>query len=386
MTPRIGMKSCLGAAGSALHATVLGFLIWTTAAGQTGDCNHNGVQDSIDVSTGQSKDCNGNLYPDECEMDCNSNGFPDTCDVSSGTSPDVNHDGLPDECEGEPTYLFDFEESSAGFGSPGGPAQLELRSRLHVLNLAPGIPGTQGWSLFAVATGCRPISATTAGTVAASVTDDPPGLVKDGYLHIRLVPRSELERIGVGGDAGFTSAVVLSFVEPVWLDAAGSPYKVARATLEGIVPEVGCAECLVEYVNWRNHGLGAGGSGGLPFDNTVTYWGATQYTLLESRSVRFCGTQFHRGDANGDGQNDVSDAIAIFSFLFLGGPAPACREAANTDDSPAIDISDGIFLLAFLFLGVVIPPAPGAPSRAPCGPDPGGPAGNLGCERYDGCA
>ncbi|MBI4602531.1 MAG: hypothetical protein HY721_11280, partial [Planctomycetes bacterium] len=130
---------------------------------------------------------------------------------------------------------------------------------------------------------------------------------------------------------------------------------------------------------------GAGGTGGLPAPNAVTFRGATVAARLEALTVRFCEAQFHRGDANGDGRNDVSDAVAIFAFLFLGGKRPDCLEAANTDDSPVLDISDGISLLIFLFLGGVVPAPPGAPSRGPCGPDPSGPQGNLGCERYDGC-
>ncbi len=357
------------------------------------DCNQNQVPDDCDIAVGRSQDCNGNHRPDECEGDCNSTGIPDDCDVVRGTSLDVNQNAIPDECEVQPSFLYDFEQGSAVPGTPGGKARLEVRSRIHIIGLAPGVNGTQGWNLFAVTTGCVPISATTAGTAAANVTDDPPGLVRGGFHLIRLVNRRELQQIGLPQDGGYTSATILGLQEPVSLDPAGSPYGVARATLEGLVPPTGCAECLVEYANWRNGmggmggmgGDGTGGSGGLPGDNVVTFRGATVYARREGLTARFCEAQFHRGDANGDGRNDVSDAISIFSYLFLGGPAPGCREATNTDDSPVLDISDGIFLLTFLYLGGVVPPPPGAPSRAPCGPDPGGPSGNLGCERYDGC-
>lgn len=66
------------------------------------DCNGNGIQDAVDISTGASSDCNGDGIPDECEggfNDCNGNGIPDDCDISSGTSGDCNADGVPDECE-----------------------------------------------------------------------------------------------------------------------------------------------------------------------------------------------------------------------------------------------------------------------------------------------
>jgi type II secretory pathway pseudopilin PulG len=93
---------------------------------------------------------------------------------------------------------------------------------------------------------------------------------------------------------------------------------------------------------------------------------------------------FHRGDATSDGVLDISDAVKIFSFLFLGGTAPSCLEAANANDDAALDISDGVFILSFLFGGGPEPPPPGPPAR-PCGEDPGGFSSSLGCGFYDGC-
>ncbi|HUN81289.1 MAG TPA: FG-GAP-like repeat-containing protein [Phycisphaerae bacterium] len=64
------------------------------------DCNHNGLPDSCDLSSGFSSDCNGNGIPDDCEsgwtLDCNHNGVPDICDL---TNDDCNQNGIPDECE-----------------------------------------------------------------------------------------------------------------------------------------------------------------------------------------------------------------------------------------------------------------------------------------------
>jgi PKD repeat protein len=94
--------------------------------------------------------------------------------------------------------------------------------------------------------------------------------------------------------------------------------------------------------------------------------------------------QFHRGDANADGGINITDGIYVLNFLFLGGPAPPCREAANPNDDNAINITDGIYILNFLFLGGTAPTAPG-PTTQPCGPDPGGVTGDLGCESYTKC-
>ncbi|MBI4602570.1 MAG: thrombospondin type 3 repeat-containing protein [Planctomycetes bacterium] len=66
-----------------------------------------------------------------------------------------------------------------------------------------------------------------------------------------------------------------------------------------------------------------------------------------------------RGDCNGDSLFDISDAIAVLSFLFSGGETPPCLNACDCNNSgPGIDISDAICFLSHLFLGG---PAPNPP-------------------------
>ncbi len=95
---------------------------------------------------------------------------------------------------------------------------------------------------------------------------------------------------------------------------------------------------------------------------------------------------FHRGDANADGRADVSDAVFLLDFLFLGGSAPTCIESADADNGGGVDISDAVYVLGFLFLGGPLPAAPGPPPED-CGfdPDPPGSSGALGCAEYAGC-
>ena len=96
--------------------------------------------------------------------------------------------------------------------------------------------------------------------------------------------------------------------------------------------------------------------------------------------------RFHRGDPTGDGDEDVSDAIFIFGFLFLGDAPPSCRESADVNNDGVVNLSDGIHVLGFLFWGQQ-PPAPPGPTQDPCGldPDPLGSVGDLGCEAYAAC-
>jgi len=76
---------------------------------------------------------------------------------------------------------------------------------------------------------------------------------------------------------------------------------------------------------------------------------------------------FRRGDADGSGKLDLTDAIATLQFLFMGGTAPACKDAADTDDSGKLDLTDAISSLQFQFMGG---PPPASPGPTTCGPDP----------------
>jgi len=77
---------------------------------------------------------------------------------------------------------------------------------------------------------------------------------------------------------------------------------------------------------------------------------------------------FRRGDADGGGGVDITDAIAILSWLFLGDDEPLCLDAADADDDGHPDLSDAIRILSWLFTGG---PAPASPGPTDCGPDPG---------------
>jgi hypothetical protein len=104
--------------------------------------------------------------------------------------------------------------------------------------------------------------------------------------------------------------------------------------------------------------------------------------------AHFNGTKtgrFHRGDVTDDGVLDISDAVSVLGFLFLGGERPGCMSAADANTDGEVDISDGIALLDFLFVGGRKPATPGPPDgNFPCGMDPAGSA-YLGCDHYDSC-
>jgi hypothetical protein len=67
---------------------------------------------------------------------------------------------------------------------------------------------------------------------------------------------------------------------------------------------------------------------------------------------------FQRGNVDRDPSTNITDAIVILGFLFLGSAAPLCREAANVDGEGLINLTDAVYLLNHLFLGGPAPPAP----------------------------
>jgi uncharacterized delta-60 repeat protein len=83
--------------------------------------------------------------------------------------------------------------------------------------------------------------------------------------------------------------------------------------------------------------------------------------------------RYRRGDANADDQHDITDAVRVFRFLFLGDEGIDCLKSADVNDDGQVNISDGIALLGFLFLGEAAPPPPfevcgfdGTPDGVPC--------------------
>jgi hypothetical protein len=84
-------------------------------------------------------------------------------------------------------------------------------------------------------------------------------------------------------------------------------------------------------------------------------------TVMAEQAVSVAGEppEFLRGDTDGSGLLDLTDAISLLGHVFLGEPALLpCPDAADADDSGALDITDAITILGHLFLGAHAPPAP----------------------------
>ena len=86
--------------------------------------------------------------------DCNGNGYPDWCDIENGTSEDNNGNGIPDECEGEvltfhPTddaYVDEYSPNATPGGlewmvvrnTGDGPWECDALARFDVSSIPPG--------------------------------------------------------------------------------------------------------------------------------------------------------------------------------------------------------------------------------------------------------
>jgi hypothetical protein len=232
--------------------------------------------------------------------------------------------------------------------------------------------GAQGWSIGIGAEGWAVLSITTAGTAVDRLLDG-------GFNFAELV---NPDRVPPGRERpqgqGAVSAVVLAFQRLVTLPPEGTE-RIAVLRVAGNIPASGESPAALRYVDgFVGHGQ--------PVGNAVTFEQNTILPLLGSCATRLLPLAgFLRGDCNGDGKvtGQVTDAVYLLNFNFLGGRAPPCLSAcdANGDGRVLGQVTDAVYLLNFNFLGGRAPPAP----FPGCGP---GTAADeaLGCAAPPACA
>ena len=67
--------------------------------------------------------------------------------------------------------------------------------------------------------------------------------------------------------------------------------------------------------------------------------------------IDFSATPGLRGDANGDGQINVTDVLYLINNLFAGGQAPPDTKHGDADHNNSVTVSDVLYLISFLFAG-----------------------------------
>ncbi len=68
---------------------------------------------------------------------------------------------------------------------------------------------------------------------------------------------------------------------------------------------------------------------------------------------------FTRGEVDNLPPVNLTDAVTVLSYLFLGGAEPGCLDAADVDDRGGLNLTDAVALLNYLFLAGSPPSFPG---------------------------
>jgi hypothetical protein len=350
------------------------------ASGRSQDCNHNGIPDECepdcngngkpddcDIASGRSKDCDGNHVPDECDADCNLNGITDGCDIANGTLPDSDGNGVPDTCSGaqsKPNFILGFEGCPERLqGVPGEVKVFEAYVTL-TTSYSPLPYGSFGWQIGIAADGGKITSISYSGIHLSAVVKQFPGSWITPYdVPLDLVILKPFSTLTTTPD-GRSAAVSVADLEDahgqdrVTLQPRGTQ-KIGKIRVQVQIPPVNDPPPLT--LRFDDTAFLPGPTG--PHSNLVWGFGLGPTSFFpELRSCDITFSQrpsFIRGDANVDAAVDVSDAVRIFSYLFLGTPPTLqCEDAADANESGEIDISDGIYLLGFLFTGGPPPPTP----------------------------
>lgn len=91
--------------------------------------------------------------------------------------------------------------------------------------------------------------------------------------------------------------------------------------------------------------LGRPGPAELAISNSLGSAGLSEaYLYVESPPLPFV-----RGDADGDGEVRLTDAIVLLGYLFRGAAARDCDDARDANDDGSVDLSDAVTVLRYLF-------------------------------------
>ncbi|UCE46677.1 MAG: hypothetical protein JSW47_13775, partial [Phycisphaerales bacterium] len=120
---------------------------------------------------------------------------------------------------GQGEYMIAFSAPSSVTGEPGSTVEFDV-----IVQLTQAALAVQGWQLGLTTDNpaLYPIVGWTySGSVAASTTDDPPGLRDKGFARTELTTGADNE--------GLVSAIVLSYFKDVTLEPEAVPYNLLCA-------------------------------------------------------------------------------------------------------------------------------------------------------------
>ncbi|MBI4600462.1 MAG: hypothetical protein HY721_00740 [Planctomycetes bacterium] len=173
-------------------------------------------------------------------------------------------------------------------------------------------------------------------------------------------PRCAAENRKPGG--GWIMAVILSFTQPTVLPLGRQP--IARATY-GLRRDVGEGSTRLRFTDRLAKKGSPATDLNVTIDGRSRTWTLGTDGLIRKAAPGFAS--FRRGDSDGDGKLNVTDAVwAILAALGRLGRDVACEDALDASDDGRLDLSDAILVLQHLFSRGPAPPEPGLL----CGPDP----------------
>jgi hypothetical protein len=87
----------------------------------------------------------------------------------------------------------------------------------------------------------------------------------------------------------------------------------------------------------------------LCFNQTPYPCGITQFGELEDYSIMLTGDPYVCGDANGDDDVNLADAVYIINYVFRTGPAPNPLEAGDANCDDDVNVADAVYLINYVF-------------------------------------
>jgi hypothetical protein len=221
-------------------------------------------------------------------------------------------------------------------------------------------------------------------------------LIRDGTIlphvqtHLDLDPNLRPRRLGGSGFpffVDFTGPGVPLHCEVDYNNGHIQAFLTAPATLGGAEGPFARTKVLDTVILFNAPGGGAGLEPGLePLQNvffgfTAGTGGAFAFHEVDNFRLTIFpdvekpkGPLFVRGDADRNGTIELTDAVRILNFLFLGIGSLLCEDAADVDDNGRHELTDAVRDLNYLFLGTgMIPePTPSTANYVPadCGLDP----------------
>jgi hypothetical protein len=140
------------------------------------------------------------------------------------------------------------------------------------------------------------------------------------------------------------------------VDGSGNVYVTGGSSRNGTVYDYatvkynpGGAELWVERYNGLEEGYGGAYAIAVDDSENVYVTGTSCGTGTGADYATIKYVQFLCGDANGDGQVNLADAVYIVNYLFIGGPEPLEAGDANCDGE--VDLADAVYLVNYLFIG-----------------------------------